>query len=74
MRREATATAPTIDEAIEAARLELGISDEIDVEIEIVDQPEKKVLGLFGGKPAKGHIVFSEMHIHVLYNGLEMIG
>ena len=53
MRREATATAPTIDEAIEAARLELGISDEIDVEIEIIDQPEKKVLGLFGGKPAK---------------------
>ena len=36
MRREATATAPTIDEAIEAARLELGISDEIDVEIEII--------------------------------------
>ena len=53
MRREATATASTIDEAIEAARLELGISDEIDVEIEIIDQPEKKVLGLFGGKPAK---------------------
>lgn len=53
MRREAIATAATIDEAIEAARLELGIGDEVDVEIEIIDQPEKKVLGLFGGKPAK---------------------
>ncbi len=53
MRREATATAATIDEAIEAARLELGVGDEIDVDIEIIDQPEKKVLGLFGGKPAK---------------------
>jgi len=53
MRREATATASTIDEAIELARAELGIGDEIDVEIEIIDQPEKKVLGIFGGKPAK---------------------
>ena len=53
MRREATATASTIDEAIEAARAELGINEEIDVEIEIIDQPEKKVLGIFGGKLAK---------------------
>ena len=60
MRREATATAASIDEAISAAREQLGITEEIEVEIEIIDQPEKKVLGLFGGKPAKVTVSYDD--------------
>ncbi len=60
MKREATATAATIDEAIDAARAELGIGDEVEVEIEIIDQPEKKLLGLFGGKLAKVTVSYDD--------------
>lgn len=52
MIREAFATAETIDEAKKMACDELGT--EIDsTNFEILQQPEKKKLGIFGGCPAK---------------------
>jgi len=52
MLRETTVTADTIDEAKQKACLELGRNDE-KVQFEILRQPEKKILGLFGGSPAE---------------------
>ncbi len=60
MKREVTATGATIDEAIEKARLELGISDDVAIEHEIIDLPEKKILGIFGGKPAKVTVCYDD--------------
>ncbi len=52
MIKEAIATGLSVEEAKENACAKLGIdSDEIC--FEIIDLPEKKVLGLFGGKVAK---------------------
>lgn len=50
MIKEVTITADTIEEAEQKARQELG-TDEIQVEV--LQQPEKKKFGLFGGSPAK---------------------
>lgn len=60
MRFEATATASTIDGAIAAARAQLGIGDDVEAEINIIDQPEKKFLGMFGGKPAKVTVSYDD--------------
>lgn len=45
-------TGKTIEEAIQAAVVELGVK-ESELEIEILEEPSKKFLGLFGGTPAK---------------------
>ncbi len=50
--REVTATGKTIDSAIESALSQLGVSRD-EVEIEIIENPAKGVLGLFGQKDAK---------------------
>ncbi len=54
MNREAIATGNTVEEAKEKACLELGV-DPLDdnVEFDIIDFQKKKVLGIFGGHPAK---------------------
>ena len=52
MLREITVTADTIDEAKQKACQELG-TDMEKTQFEILQQPEKKILGLFGGSPAK---------------------
>lgn len=54
MLREAIGTGSSVEEAKEAAFKELGI-DSIDdnIEIDVLDFGSKKVLGLFGGSPAK---------------------
>ena len=54
MLREAIGTGATVEEAKEAAFKELGVDtyDE-NLEIEVIDRGAKKVLGLFGGSPAK---------------------
>ncbi len=51
--REAIATGATVEEAKDKAIEMLGNIGDFDVEFEIIDLPEKKVLGLFGGKEAK---------------------
>ncbi len=53
MIKEAIGTGTTVDEAKAAAMLELGISDFDDFNVEVVQTPTKKILGLFGGSPAK---------------------
>lgn len=53
MIHEAIATGNTIDEAIANAKKELGAPADADVRTEIVAMPQKKILGLFGGSPAK---------------------
>lgn len=51
MIREAKATADTIEEAKTLACQELGVSAE-EASFEVLQQPEKKKFGLFGGNPA----------------------
>jgi len=52
MIRETVVTADSIEEAQEKACAELGSSIE-NTQFEILQQPEKKKFGLFGGNPAK---------------------
>jgi len=51
--REAIACGATIEEAQELALNELGVTGEENVEFEVLDLPQKKTLGLFGGSPAR---------------------
>ncbi len=53
MIKEAIGTGNTVDEAKAAAMVELGISDFDDFTVEVIQTPTKKILGLFGGNPAK---------------------
>ena len=54
MLREAIGTGATVEEAKEAAFKELGVDTYDDnLEIEVLDRGAKKVLGLFGGSPAR---------------------
>lgn len=53
MIKESIGTGTTIEEAKAAAMLELGISDFDDFNVEVLQFPAKKFLGLFGGNPAK---------------------
>lgn len=45
-------TGKTIEDAINAAVAELGV-EKSELEIEVLEEPSKKFLGLFGGTPAK---------------------
>ena len=53
MIKEAIGTGTTVDEAKAAAMLELGLSDFDEFTVEVMQTPTKKILGLFGGNPAK---------------------
>lgn len=53
MIKEAVGFGDTVDEAKEDAMLALGASTDDDVQIEIIEMPKKKVLGVFGGSRAK---------------------
>ena len=53
MIKEAVGFGDTVDEAQEDAMRALGASAEDEVQIEIIDLPKKKVLGVFGGSRAK---------------------
>lgn len=52
VRKEAVKEAATIEEAKQAVALELGVSID-ELEFEVLQQPQKKTLGLFGGCPAR---------------------
>lgn len=45
-------TGKTVDEAVEAAIAELGVSRE-QIEYEVLDEPSKGLFGFLGGKPAR---------------------
>ena len=53
MIKEAIGIGTTVEEAKAAAMVELGISDFDDFNVEVLQIPAKKFLGLFGGSPAK---------------------
>ena len=53
-------TGSTIDEAIQAALNELGVTKS-DVDIEVLETPTKKIFGLFGGTPAKIRATLKEV-------------
>ena len=53
MIKEAFGTGATIEEAIEAAKSALGVSEDADISTEVIELPKKKTLGIFGGSPAK---------------------
>lgn len=50
---EVIGTGSSIEEALEDAKKQLGIDDTAEVDYEVVQFPEKKKFGLFGGAPAK---------------------
>ena len=52
--QEVESTGKTIDEAILMAVAQLGVRRE-DLDIEVLEEPVKGALGLFGGKPARVH-------------------
>lgn len=58
MIHEATATGATIEEALQNARNALNAPASADVRTEIIAMPTKKVLGLFGGSPAKARAFY----------------
>ena len=59
MLREAIGIGATVEEAKEAACKELGIETYDDnIEFEIIEMQAKKVLGLFGGRPAKVKVIY----------------
>ena len=53
MVKEVIGTGDTPELALLDAKNQLGLSETDDVDFEVVQMPEKKVLGLFGGKQAK---------------------
>ena len=53
MIKEAVGFGNTVEEAKEDAMLSFGASAEDDLQIEILEMPKKKVLGMFGGARAK---------------------
>lgn len=54
--RKVTASAKTVDEAIEKALKELNVTRD-DVEVRVIEAPQKGLFGLFKGKPATIEVV-----------------
>ncbi|MBE6812640.1 MAG: protein jag [Ruminococcaceae bacterium] len=55
---EKTGTGATIEEALEKAKAALNAPEDIDVQYEVLRQPQKKTLGLFGGHPAEVRVYY----------------
>ncbi|MBR2414502.1 MAG: protein jag [Clostridia bacterium] len=55
---EKTGTGATIEEALEKAKAALNAPEDIDVQYEVLRQPQKKTLGLFGGKLAEVRVFY----------------
>lgn len=53
MIKEEIGTGATVEEAKASALVKLGISEYDDFTVEVLQNPTKKILGLFGGSPAK---------------------
>ena len=53
MIKESIGVAATIEEARQQALITLGAPAEAEVKLEILEQPKKKILGLFGGAQGK---------------------
>lgn len=53
MIKEAFGTGSTVEEAVNNAKKALNAPEKANVQTEVVELPTKKILGLFGGTPAK---------------------
>ena len=53
MIKEAIGTGPTIQAAIEEAHKLLAAPEGTDIQHEVLEMPQKKTFGIFGGSPAK---------------------
>ena len=60
MIREVIGTGASIEEARAAALAELNAPEDANVTTEVLEMPEKKKLGLFGGSPAKVKASYEE--------------
>lgn len=60
MLKEAIGTGQTIEQAKEDAINQLGLSAEDEYQIEIIELPHKKTLGIFGGSPAKVRVYIND--------------
>ncbi len=77
MIKEAICTAPTIEEATSAAIEKLNAPAKADIKVEVIQEPVKKTLGLFGGSPAKVRVYYHESdfakaedYIKTILNGI----
>ena len=59
-KRQAIGTGQTIEQAKEDAINQLGLSAEDEYQIEIIELPHKKTLGIFGGSPAKVRVYIDD--------------
>ena len=57
--KEIIVTGATVEEALEKACSQLGVEQD-GVDYEIIEQPQQKILGLFGGAPAKIKVAVKE--------------
>ena len=55
---EKIGTGATIEEALEKAKAALNAPEDIDVQFDVLQQPQKKTLGLFGGKAAEVRVYY----------------
>lgn len=55
---EKTGTGATIEDALEKAKAALNAPEDIEVQIEVLQQPQKKTLGLFGGRLAEVRVFY----------------
>ena len=53
MIKEAFGTGATLEEAKDAALKALGAPEDADVKYDVIEMPKSKILGIFGGSPAK---------------------
>ena len=60
MLREAICEGSDVEEALNNAKNQLGISDTDDYDFEVIQREEKKKFGLFGGRPAKVRVFIKE--------------
>lgn len=60
MIKEVIGTGENEMEALADAKAQLGLDDAAEVDFEVIQRPVKKVLGLFGGSPAKVKITIKE--------------
>ena len=60
MIREAICEGNDVEEALEKAKAELGVSETDEYDFEVIQREEKKKFGLFGGRPAKVRVFIKE--------------
>ncbi|MBQ7596392.1 MAG: KH domain-containing protein [Clostridia bacterium] len=58
MIKEAFGTGATVEEAVEEAKKALNAPEDAEVGTEIINLPQKKILGLFGGSPAQARAYY----------------